>query len=185
MNFLWCEANYISNHLFDASQWIMMISLFVFFIFTYVASCKLVKKLVKNKVLMILLDILLFLILVFSYIFLLVVILAYSETLVIEDPYSFGIFIGYDEYKYCFRFRYLVMGISLLLNFVWIYYYIFKRYLSKIKNNLIKKKKKKYGLLIYLLINVLSIGLLFGGYFILDNVAEDYDYYRNDFCRSE
>ena len=103
----------------------------------------------------------------------------YSETLIIKDD-SWDLPVGYEEYRYYFRFQYLIMSITLLLNFIWIYYYIFKRYLSKVKDKLIIKKKKKYGLLIYGLITVLSIGVLFGSYCILDSSAEEYDYYHTD-----
>lgn len=183
MNFLVCDSNYISNYLFDVIGWIMILSLLLLFVFISIKGCKLIGKFVKNKFLMIFLDIILCFSMLILFLCFLSFILLYSITFVVDYDADWRGSNYYDN-KYYFGFHYLVMSISLLLDFMIIYYSVFKMKISKLKDELIIKTKKKKWILRFLLINILCIGIFSGTYLILDKVAPKYDYYSSN-CGSD
>lgn len=159
MNFLVCDSSYVSNYLFDVIGWIMILSLLLLFVFISIKGCKIIGKFVKNKFLMIFLDIILcFSILILFLCFLLLVLLFSTEF--IDNS---NLVINYLGYRSYFGFHYLVMVVSLLLDFIFIYSFISKD----------KFFRKRFLLILILLISIFS-----GTYFVLDQVAVNFDYYK-------
>ena len=159
MNFLVCDSSYVSNYLFDVIGWIMILSLLLLFVFISIKGCKIIGKFVKNKFLMIFLDIILcFCMLILFLCFLLLVLLFSTEF--IDNS---NLVINYLGYRSYFGFHYLVMVVSLLLDFIFIYSFISKD----------KFFRKRFLLILILLISIFS-----GTYFVLDQVAVNFDYYK-------
>ena len=140
----------------------MIFALLLLFIFISIKGCKLIGKFVKNKFLMIFLDIILCFSMLILFLCFLSFILLYSITFVVDYDADWRGSNYYDN-KYYFGFHYLVMVISLLLDFIFIYSFISKD----------KFFRKRFLLILILLISIFS-----GTYFVLDQVAVNFDYYK-------
>lgn len=174
MNFLWTNSYYVGNKLFDFTEVVGFILLFVF-IFSF-AKPLLSKIKIKNPFLSFFCK---FLILLFLFSIGFWVIFfknIFSSFLRVEEEWD-GCICGciegsYEEFRYIHRLNYIFMCVVMYLNLGRLYFYIFK---NKIKSGI--KNKKRNIILIFLLISIIFSGLSVGVYYVLDKNAPNYEIY--------
>lgn len=173
MNFLWCNSNYVGNHLFNFVNVFRFIFIYIF-VFSFYK--KLSSKLnIENKILKVFFVLFLLFSFGFSIVFLTNIFTIFIPIEKIDDGCICGCTYGsYDGHRALHAYDYFTMCFAIYLNLAHLYWNIFRK---KIKSK--KYKKKKNIIILFIIISVVFIGVSCGVYGILDHYAPEFEIYES------